>query len=154
MPSYKPLVLTIDDDPSVGRVLELKLRAEGYRTVRVITAEDGLEKIHSLRPDVVVTDLKLPGVSGLELCRICEALQAQQPFLIIVLTSQVDRSEQDWIETSELRCHVTKPFSPRAVASIIRQYVQNAPHSGAESDSAAAAGIQPSIGGDDRQFAS
>jgi CheY-like chemotaxis protein len=113
-------------------VLQLKLESEGFRLVRAMTAEDGLAKIRELEPDVVLTDVRLPGLSGLELCRLCEPLQAQRPFLITVLTSHMVREELEWIESSPLRSYVAKPFSPRALAEMIRQYVRRSGQNSSE----------------------
>lgn len=121
----EPLVLAIDDDPCVGRVIELKLEAEGYRTLRALTAEDGLEVIRQHQPDVVITDVRLPGLSGTDLCRLLEPLQAAHKFLVIVLTSKMDPENKAWIESDPLRRFMSKPFSPRALAAMVRQYVQS-----------------------------
>ena len=122
MRSQQPLVLTIDDDPSITRVLQVKLEKAGYRVQSALTAEEGLERIRELSPDAVITDVKMPGMGGIELCRRCEELQRARPFLIIVLTSQIDRESLDWIETREDRLHVSKPFSPRDILRIIDAY--------------------------------
>ena len=120
--SQRPLVLNIDDDPSVTRVLQLKLERGGYRAERALTAEEGFEKIQRLHPDVVTTDVKMPGMSGIELCRLCEDLQRQRPFLVIVLTSQIDPASREWLENSEHRMYASKPFSPKHVLSLIDGY--------------------------------
>jgi len=143
MSKPEPLVLSIDDDPCVGRVIQLKLEADGIRTIRTITAEDGLQTIREQHPDVVITDVKLPGLSGIELCRVLEPLQVARPFLVIVLTSRIDPESQIWVESSALRRFVSKPFSPRALAGIVRQHLDHS----SPPDQTPCPGSQPSISG-------
>jgi len=124
MSHSEALVLCIDDDPCVGRILKLSLKARGCNTVQAVTAEDGLEMIHRLKPTVVITDVSLPGINGIELCRLSESIQKQHPFLIVVLTSVMDTKMKTWVEDSELRRYVSKPFSPRKLTSMICEYVK------------------------------
>src|SRR2546425_139087 len=60
-----PRVLVIDDDPGLPEVLELLLSREGYDALHAATVKDGLERVASAAPDVVITDLKLPDGTGL-----------------------------------------------------------------------------------------
>ena len=116
------LVLSIDDDPCVSRVVQLKLENAGYRVARAVTAEEGLAKIRELKPDVVITDVKMPGMSGIDLCRRCEELFSDREYLTIVLTAQLDEESRIWVESSNRRRFISKPFSPRRVLETIENY--------------------------------
>jgi len=116
------LVLSIDDDPCVSRVVQLKLENAGYRVARAVTAEEGLAKISDLKPDVVITDVKMPGMSGIDLCRRCEELFSDREYLTIVLTAQLDQESRIWVESSNRRRFISKPFSPRKVLETIESY--------------------------------
>jgi len=120
--SQKPLVLTVDDDPAIGRVVQLKLELNGFRVERAMTAEEALDKVERLRPDVIVTDVKMPGMSGIELCRACERFYDQWDFLTIVLTSQLDEDDRRYVESSPRRRFVQKPFSPRRLVEVMTEY--------------------------------
>jgi two-component system, chemotaxis family, response regulator PixH len=119
----KPLVLSVDDEPCIGRVVQLKLRNAGFDVERASSGVEGLEKFLELRPDVLITDVKMPGMSGIELCRRCEEYRASWPFLIIVLTSQLDEETRAWLEESEGRRYLPKPFSPREILRTIQEYL-------------------------------
>ena len=119
----KPLVLSVDDEPCIGRVVQLKLRNAGFDVERASSGVEGLEIFLALRPDVLITDVKMPGMSGIELCRRCEEYRGSWPFLIIVLTSQLDEETRAWLEQSAGRRYLPKPFSPREILRTIQEYL-------------------------------
>ncbi len=119
----KPLVLSVDDEPCIGRVVQLKLQNAGCDVVRTSSGSEGLEKFIQLRPDVLITDVKMPGMSGIELCSRCEEYRGAWPFLIIVLTSQLDQDMQNWLKQDAHRKYFPKPFSPREVLRTVEEYL-------------------------------
>ena len=121
MNDEKPLALSIDDDPAVGRVLQLKLQLSGYRVERAMTADEAMESIQRLRPDVIITDVRMPGMSGIEFCRVCEQFRDEWEFIIIVLTSQLDKADQAYVESDPRRRFLQKPFSPRHLIEVIKE---------------------------------
>ncbi|NQT18422.1 MAG: response regulator [Planctomycetes bacterium] len=116
------LVLSIDDDPCISRVVQLKLQNAGYRVLRAVTAEEGLLKIRELHPDIIITDVKMPGMSGIDLCRECEEMTPDADYLTIVLTAQLDDESRKWVESSPRRRFISKPFSPRKILATIEEY--------------------------------
>jgi len=136
--SDPPLILTVDDEPCVCRVLQLKLERVGYRVEQALTAEEALGKLRTLKPNVLITDVKMPGMSGIDLCRAVEKLLDPTTYLTIVLTSQLDPETRQWVESSPLRRFVSKPFSPREIQVIIDDYLgSRAPRAGGGSKSEA-----------------
>jgi len=112
-----PTVLVVDDEPIVREVVVRYLEREGYRTLE---AADGIRAQALLReqtPSLVVLDLMLPGVDGLELCR---WIRARSEVPVIMLTARGE--EADRIVGLELGAddYVTKPFSPRELAARVR----------------------------------
>jgi len=107
-----PLVLVVDDDGTVTDVLSRYLEHAG---LRVITASDGptaLALAAQHRPDLVVLDLMLPGIDGLEVCR---RLRAERPVPVVMLTAL--GTEEDRVAGLERGAddYIVKPFSPREV---------------------------------------
>ena len=121
----KPLILSVDDEPCIGRVMQLKLRNAGYEVERATSGTEGLEKFVALRPDVLITDVKMPGMTGIELCARCEEYSGAWPFLIIVLTSQLDEQTREWLDGGQNRCYLPKPFSPREIVRTVEEYLQS-----------------------------
>jgi CheY-like chemotaxis protein len=115
-------ILIVDDDVSIRRVLEVKLRRHGFE---VITGKDGLEAldlIRDLKPDVVITDLNMPAVDGETLCRITNPLKKERNFLTIVLTGSVSPQGRKWLAEMENTQFVEKPFSPSRLAASLQLY--------------------------------
>ncbi|MGW1963158.1 response regulator transcription factor [Streptomyces sp. NPDC001935] len=115
-------VLVVDDDPTVAEVVSGYLERAGYRVDRAADGIAALARAAAHRPDLVVLDLMLPGMDGLEVCR---RLRAQGPVPVIMLTARGD--EDDRILGLEVGAddYVTKPFSPRElvlrVESVLRR---------------------------------
>ncbi|MFI1797590.1 response regulator transcription factor [Streptomyces sp. NPDC020379] len=115
-------VLVVDDDPTVAEVVAGYLDRAGLAVDRAADGPGALEKAAAFRPDLVVLDLMLPGMDGLEVCR---RLRAAGPVAVIMLTARGD--EDDRILGLELGAddYVTKPFSPRElvlrVESVLRR---------------------------------
>jgi DNA-binding response OmpR family regulator len=115
-------VLVVDDDPTVREVVVSYLRAGGHRVREAGDGERALGAVAEARPDLVVLDLMLPGIDGLEVCR---RLRRQGSVPIVMLTAL--GGEADRVVGLELGAddYVTKPFSPRElvlrVDSILRR---------------------------------
>ena len=117
-------VLVVDDDIKTVELVKLYLNRDGYR---VLTAYDGVEALHLAReghPDLVVLDLMLPGMDGLEVCR---TLRAESDVPIIMLTAMT--TEQDRLTGLDLGAddYVTKPFSPKELAARVRAVLRRLP---------------------------
>jgi DNA-binding response OmpR family regulator len=110
-------ILVIDDEPKIIEICQDYLKASGFE---VVTAGDGLQGLTVARrekPDLIVLDLMLPGMDGLDVCR---ALRSGGNTPIIMLTARVD--ESDKLVGLELGAddYITKPFSPRELVARVR----------------------------------
>ena len=117
-------VLVVDDDVKTVELVKLYLNRDGYR---VMTAYDGIEALRLAReghPDLIVLDLMLPGMSGLEVCR---TLRNESDVPIIMLTAMT--TDQDKLNGLELGAddYMTKPFSPRELAARVRTVLRRIP---------------------------
>jgi two-component system phosphate regulon response regulator PhoB len=118
-------VLVIDDEPDLLELVRVNLVQAGYRVRTALSGREALEALRSARPDLVVLDLMLPDVSGMDLCRRIRSDPALAELPIIMLTAKAD--EVDRVVGFELGAddYVTKPFSPRElnlrVAAILRR---------------------------------
>jgi len=115
-------ILVVDDDPTVREVVLAYLRAEQYEVADAADGETALSMIGHERPDLVVLDVMLPGVDGLEVCR---RVRASSDLPIIMLTAL--GAESDRVSGLELGAddYVAKPFSPRElvlrIGSVLRR---------------------------------
>src|SRR3954462_15568382 len=80
-------VLLIEDDDAVRRAVELGLRRQGHEVRTAVTGEDGILRMVSFRPDVLVLDLMLPGMAGLDVCR---RVRETEQLPIIIVTAKGD----------------------------------------------------------------
>ncbi|MFI5680307.1 response regulator [Streptomyces cellulosae] len=119
-----PRVLLIEDDRAVREGVALALRRLGHELAAAETGEDGLERLRSFRPDVVVLDLMLPGMPGLDVCR---GMRAQDQTLpIIMATARGD--DEDIVVGLEAGAddYVVKPVQARVLEARIRAVLRRA----------------------------
>ncbi|HEY2637382.1 MAG TPA: response regulator transcription factor, partial [Solirubrobacteraceae bacterium] len=118
-----PRVLIIEDDPNVAEVVTRYLEREGYAVESADDGLEGLERALADPPDLVVLDLMLPALSGLEVCR---RLRAKVPVPVIMLTARGE--EVDRIAGLELGAddYVAKPFSPRELTARVKAVLRRA----------------------------
>ena len=115
--SMYPLILIADDDPVVHESLGLYLESEGYEHQSAYDGQQALEMVESLHPDLIVLDLMMPRVSGIDVCR---TVRQTSTLPIIMLTAKGE--EIDRILGLELGAddYIVKPFSPREVLARIK----------------------------------
>jgi DNA-binding response OmpR family regulator len=116
-------VLVVEDDPTVSEVVARYLTREGYAVEEVADGAHAVERALCSLPDLVVVDLMIPGLDGLEVCR---RLRQAAPIPVIMLTAKSD--EADRIAGLELGAddYVSKPFSPRELMARIRSVLRRA----------------------------
>ena len=110
-------VLVIEDDPGIARVIRLYLEQDGHQVSTAGDGVSGLKLAREYAPDLIVLDLMLPRLDGMEICR---ALRAESDVPIIMVTARV--SEGDRLAGLDLGAddYVIKPFSPRELAARVR----------------------------------
>jgi two-component system alkaline phosphatase synthesis response regulator PhoP len=116
----KPRVLVVDDEEDLLELVRYNLTREGYAVECVSSGEQALQAARRAPPDLIVLDLMLPAVDGLEVCRRLKADAATRDSLIVMLTAKSE--EGDVVVGLERGAddYVTKPFSPRVLAARIR----------------------------------
>jgi phosphate regulon transcriptional regulator PhoB len=110
-------ILVVDDEPHIVELVRYNLLQEGYHVSSAGDGELALEKVRSERPDLVVLDIMLPGLDGLEVCR---RLRQESAVPVIMLTAKSGELER--VVGLEIGAddYVTKPFSPRELVARIR----------------------------------
>lgn len=115
-------VLIIDDEPHIRRVIELKLKQRGYQVFQAKDGEEGLELIHTLCPDAVITDIMMPKLDGKALCEQTNRLKKERPFLTLIITCRISLDERSWISKMQDTLFMEKPFSPSRLLECIDRY--------------------------------
>jgi two-component system phosphate regulon response regulator PhoB len=118
MPNEK--ILIVDDEEDILRLVDYNLAKEGYMTSSVTSGEQALIEARASIPDLIILDLMLPGVDGLNVCRIIRSDPATKAIPIIMLTAKGE--ESDIVTGLELGAddYITKPFSPKVLVARVR----------------------------------
>jgi DNA-binding response OmpR family regulator len=116
-------ILVVDDEPNIADLVELYLRRDGFRVVKAANGEDGIRAVRDHRPRLVVLDVGLPDIDGLEVCR---RLRTNSALPVIFLTAR--DTEVDRILGLELGAddYVTKPFSPGELVARVKAVLRRA----------------------------
>ncbi|PID20323.1 DNA-binding response regulator [Sporosarcina sp. P3] len=111
-------ILIVEDEQSIQKLLAFTLQQADYNTVLASDGEEAVEKVLDEKPDLIILDLMLPKIDGIEVCRMLRKEDIQTP--IIMLTAKGE--EMDKIIGLEMGAddYMTKPFSPREVAARVR----------------------------------
>lgn len=117
-------ILVVDDDRNIVQLVRMYLEKDGYQVAAAYDGEEALDCFRSFKPDLVVLDLMLPGVDGLE---VCKRIRWQSDVPIIMLTART--TESDKLIGLDLGAddYLTKPFSPRELLARIRAVLRRAP---------------------------
>ncbi len=119
-------ILVIDDEPQIRRIMRTTLASAGFEVEDSRTAEEGFEKIREFHPDLVLLDINMPGMNGMDACR---AIRGDSDIAIIMLT--VRNSEADKVAALDAGADdfVTKPFSTPELLARIRSTLRRVPTS-------------------------
>ncbi len=117
-------ILVVDDEEDILELVNYNLSREGYAVSRVSTGEDALKAVRTVAPDLIVLDLMLPGVDGLEVCRVLKKERTTEHIPIVMLTAKGD--EADIVAGLELGAddYITKPFSPKVLVARVRSVLR------------------------------
>lgn len=120
----KEKILIVDDEEDVVELVRYNLEKEGYKIESANSGEDALKSAKSKSPDLIILDLMLPGIDGLEVCRRLKADSKTENIPVIMLTAKIE--ESDIVTGLELGAqdYVTKPFSPKVLIARVRRILQ------------------------------
>ena len=113
-------ILLVDDEASIRELIRFNLERAGYRVQEATDGNEAISAIRQTRPDLVVLDLMLPGLDGLDVCRLVKGNRETAAIPIIMLTAKTE--EVDKVIGLELGAddYMTKPFSPRELVARIK----------------------------------
>ena len=120
------VVLVADDDADIRDLVAFKLEQAGHEVIAVEDGQAALEQARSRQPTLAVLDVSMPGLSGIEVCRMLRADRATAGMLIIMLTARVQEQDVEGGFSAGADDYVTKPFSPRELVSRIQSLLSRA----------------------------
>jgi two-component system, OmpR family, KDP operon response regulator KdpE len=122
-PTGKANILVVDDEPQITRVLKTTLSSHGYGTRTASDGDDALQVMKDWSPDLVITDLRMPNMDGLELCR-----RVREKSLIPIIVLSVKGEERTKVEALDAGAddYVTKPFNVNELLARVRAALRRA----------------------------
>jgi DNA-binding response OmpR family regulator len=120
------VVLVADDDADIRDLVAFKLEQAGLEVVAVEDGQAALEQARARQPTLAVLDVSMPGLSGIDVCRMLRAEPSTAGMLIIMLTARVQEQDVEGGFSAGADDYVTKPFSPRELVSRIQAMLSRA----------------------------
>ncbi len=122
-------ILIIEDEADLAALVADRLRSEGFKTETCTDGRTGVERARSLEPDLVVLDLMLPGLNGIEVCRLIQQTRRVPVVMLTALDAEADKLVGLGVGADD---YVTKPFSPRElvarIRAVLRRTAESSPH--------------------------
>ena len=127
-------VLVVEDEPDTAELIELHLKNDGYRVTVAGDGDQALKKVHKHIPDLIILDLMIPEITGVEVCKFIRKDPATESIPIIMCTAKT--GEMDKILGLELGAddYVTKPFSPRELLLRVKNLIKRSDSSNVKAD--------------------
>jgi len=120
-PAASPLVLLVDDEPSIRETVSFLLEMEGFRVETARDGEEALAKICVFKPPVVLLDAMMPRRDGFDVCRTVKADPALADVKVIMLTALGQKADQERGLAAGADFYVTKPFDEDELLSLLRR---------------------------------
>jgi two-component system, cell cycle response regulator DivK len=117
-------ILIIDDNPANMKLLRFVLLGQGYEVREAVDAEQALEILGAFRPRLILMDLQLPGVGGLELTRRLKADPVHRHAIIIAVTASAMKGDEEKAVAAGCDGYVTKPIDTRTLPKLIASYLE------------------------------
>src|SRR6478736_1156820 len=137
----KAQILIVEDDRSLAEVLEYNLRQDGYQTAVANDGQDGLRQARLKTPDLVLLDLMLPMVDGLEVCRRLRADPVTRNMLVLMLTAKAEETDEVVGFSVGTDDYVAKPFSVKVLLERIRALLRRREGNGTDGNVLVSQGV-------------
>ena len=118
-----PLILVVDDEVHIVHVVSLKLQNAGFELVTASNGQEGLDAAAQVKPDLIITDYKMPFVSGLEMCTKLREQEVTCDIPAIMLTARGFSIAPELLEQTNIQVVLSKPFSPRDILARVQMLI-------------------------------
>jgi DNA-binding response OmpR family regulator len=116
----RPRIAVVDDDPRLRQILQMFLTVQGYDVAIAEDGRRGLEMISNETPDLVILDVMMPGMDGIELCRRLRSIPETKAVPIVIYTALSDEDDVERARAAGANHMLTKPFNLEQFAGIIK----------------------------------
>ena len=119
----QPTILIVDDETSFLDILQIVLQRAGYKTIVTTNGKEGLRLIHQHKPDLVVLDDMLPGISGADICMALKSDASVSHIPVILYSAGPRVREREFIRQIGATAAISKPFKPKDVVQMIAGFL-------------------------------
>ena len=130
-------VLIVDDEAYILQVLSLKLRHCGYHITTAVDGEDALYRVKEDAPDLVITDVQMPFMNGLEFAQSLHKDNATTHIPVVVLTARGHTLASSDTDIPNVKKVISKPFSPRGIVELVEELLKDTPATTTDTSEAA-----------------
>jgi len=124
--SEPPTILIVDDEPYMIRLLQHHIERGGYRMIKAVNGREALERIYSARPQLVLMDVMMPEINGLEVLAELRRDPGMKDLPVIIMTTNAQRFTREEAEAAGVSAFLTKPFSPTQLMAQVRRHLEAA----------------------------
>ncbi len=117
-------ILVVDDELLIVKVLTSRLKANGYEVITAYEGKEGLKKARGEKPDLIIVDLRLPGINGHEICSQLKKDAAFSSIPVIIITGSTDAKDRELAENAAADAFIIKPFDREALLSRIEELLK------------------------------
>lgn len=117
-----PTILVVEDSPTEMQIVRTALQNKGYEVITATNGEEGLEKVRSQSPSLVVLDVVLPGRNGFQVCRDLKSSPDTKNVPVILLTSKTQESDRFWGMKQGADAYLTKPWREEELLALIARH--------------------------------
>jgi len=118
----QPLVMVIDDSPTIRKAVSIGLEAEGYHVVTAVDGLDALRKLEESQPDLILLDITMPGMDGYKLCRRVRANERTKAIPVVMLSGKDGFFDKVRGRMAGCTDYITKPFASRVLLDTVAQH--------------------------------
>ncbi len=119
-------IMVVDDEPYIARVIKFKLEQEGYLVIAANDGQSGLQKIKEEKPDLILLDVMMPGLSGYEVCQKIKEDAELAGIPVVILTAKGQERDREQGLTMGASDYITKPFSPNRLLELVKNMIGDA----------------------------
>lgn len=117
-------ILTVDDSTSMRQMVSFTLKEAGYDVVEAVDGKDGISKLENNKIEMVITDLNMPNMDGIEMIRVARTMQQYKFIPIVLLTTESQDSKKKEGKEAGATGWIVKPFKPEQLIAVIKKVLK------------------------------
>ena len=126
-PAQRRRILVVDDDPRLLHIVSLYLGIEGYEVIQASNGEDGLRAVSETPPDLVIMDIMMPGMDGVEACRRIRENPASQAIPVLMFSALSGDDDVERARVAGANHLITKPFNLVGLGQVVKSFFTDSP---------------------------